>query len=86
VQNLHCDLAAFGMDGIGYLAMFFCLGLGGKFSGKRLHPTGTVRRVTAGDNQADITPGTLGEVGRKSIVFVTVFEPGVHGAHEDPVL
>ena len=62
------------------------LAAGGQFAGERFDPAGPVRRVAARDDQADVASGALGEIGRQAVVFVAVFESGVHGAHEHAVL
>ena len=86
VQNLHRDLAALGMHRFGHLAVLCSLAPSGKFAGERFYPASPVRRVTARDNQTDITPGAFGKVGRQTVMFVAVFKPRVHRAHEHPVL
>ena len=86
MQDLHRDLAAVRMHSVCYLAVLFRFSSSGEFSRERLYTTHSVRRVTASNDQTNITPGTLGKVGREAVVFVAVLEPGVHGAHEHPVL
>ena len=86
VQDLHRDFAALGVHGIGHMLVFRSLSSSREFSRKRFNATHPIRRVATCDNQTDITPGTLGKVGRKTVVFVAVFEPCVHGAHKHAVL
>ncbi len=86
MQDLHRDLAVLGMHRICYLLMLLRLSSSSEFSCEWLYTTNSVRRVTASNNQTNITPGTLGKVGCEAVMFVAVLEPGVHGAHEDSVL
>jgi hypothetical protein len=69
----------------GNLLMLFRLTAGRKFSREWFDAANPVRRVTASNDQTNITPGPLGKVGRKAIVLVAVLEPGVHGPHEHAV-
>ncbi len=85
MQNLHRYLATLGMHRVRHLLMLCRFSAGGEFSCEWLNPANSVWRVTARDNQTDITAGALGKVGRKTVVFVAVFKPCVHGAHEHPV-
>ena len=85
VQNLHRDLAAFIVHSPSDLTVFCRFPMRRQFSGEGFDPTCPVRCVTARDDQTNITPRALGEVGRETIVFVAVLKSRVHGAHEHTV-
>ena len=86
MQNLHRDLATLGMHSIRHLSVLCRFSPGGEFPRERLDPPGPVWCITARDDQTDIAPGPLGKIGRETVVFVAVFKPGMHRAHEYPVL
>ncbi len=86
MQNLHRDFAALGMHCICNVSVLCRFSPRGEFPRERFDPAGAVWRITTRNDQPDITPGTLGKVRRETVVFVAVFEAGVHRAHEYPVL
>ena len=57
-------------------------GTGRELARKRLHPPRPVRRVAAGNDQANFAARTFREIGGEALVPVAVFEPGMHGAHQ----
>jgi hypothetical protein len=86
VQNLHCDFAVLGMHCAGNLLMLLRLTAGREFSREWFDAANPVRRVTASNDQTNVTPGPFGKVGREAIMFVSVLESGVHGPHEHAIL
>ncbi len=86
VENLHADLAArlvhrTGNDTV--LERFF---LGRQLGRARVDATLIVRADTAGDHQADPTPGTFGKVRRHALETTWFFfKAGVHRTHQGAV-
>ncbi len=74
------------MHDVRHLPVFPRLLGGTQLAGERLDPAGSVRRIAARYDQADVTARTLGKVGCQAIVLVAVFEPRMHRAHEHAVL
>jgi hypothetical protein len=66
--------------------MLCCFSARAELSCEWLYAAGSVWRVATRDNQTDVASSTLGKVGGETIMFVAVFEAGVHGAHEHAVL
>ena len=60
------------------LLMLRCLATSGELASEWLDPARSVWCVTARDDQTDTTPGALGKVDRKSVVFVAVLEAWSH--------
>jgi hypothetical protein len=87
MQDLQRDLAAFGMHCIGHEAVAAGRAAGGQRTRKRLDPTLDVGREAARHHQPDTTPRALGKKRRhRRKMLAPVLEPGVHAAHQHPVL
>ncbi len=86
VQDLQQDLAALVVHGIGDATVPARFGRRHHLRGERQQPAGAVRRVTAGDDQADAAAGPLGEIRGEPVgVARAVLQAGVHRAHHHPV-
>ena len=86
VQYLHRNFPILSMHCFGYSSMFPGLTLSRQLSGEGLHPTRTVGRIAAGNNQSDAAACALREIDRQPLVLVAIFEPRVHGSHEHSIL
>jgi hypothetical protein len=86
VQDLHADLAAGLVHGIGHDAMARHLARAGEFAGEGLGPTRAIRRDAAAHQQSRPAARTRREVSRQlGKVARAIFEPGVHRAHDDAI-
>jgi hypothetical protein len=86
MQHLQQDLAAGVVHRLCDPAMSPHIGGGDHLRGERQQPACAVRRVPAGDDQADTTAGALGEVlGQPIGVAGTILQPGVHRTHHHAV-
>ena len=86
VQNLHGDFATRCVYGIGDDAVMCGLFLGGQHRAARHGACAVVRRNAAGDHQADAAACALGvECGHALKTVFNLFQPDVHGAHDDAV-
>ncbi|SLD79182.1 Uncharacterised protein [Mycobacteroides abscessus subsp. massiliense] len=87
VQELHDDLAAVLVYGVGDYSMPVRLQGGGELTGQWFEPRCAIDGVSAGDDHANAALGALGEVGRqRRSVPGEVLEAGMHGAHDNSVL
>jgi len=86
VQDLHGDLAAFGMHGLCHDAVVFCFVLGHQH-GTALHgPGALVGGDAAGHDQAHFATCAFGVEGGHALKAVGhFFEAHVHGTHEHAV-
>ena len=86
VQYLQQDLAALVVHGVGDTTVPTRFRRRHQLRGERQQPSGAVRRVTAGDDQADAAARPLGEVRGEFVgVARAVLQAGVHRAHHHPV-
>src|SRR5210317_2374990 len=85
MQDLQGDLATLRMDGIGNRAMLRGFAARRKLASEWLDPAGPVGGVSPGDDKPDFTARAFAEISGQTIVLIAVFEPRVHGAHDNPV-
>ena len=85
MQDLHGDLAVLSMHSIRHLSMLCGFTAGRQLAGKGLHPAGSIRRVAARNDQANIAARSFCKIGRQPVMFVAIFEAGMHRAHEYPI-
>ena len=85
VQDLHRDLATFGVHSISKDAVLAGFAAGRELAGKRFYPAGAIGCVAARDDQTDLAAGAFGEIGCEAIVLVAILEPRVHGTHKHTV-
>ena len=87
VQHLQRDLAAFAVHRLGNLAVVADIQLAVEGAGQRVEPAVAVGVDAAGHGQGHPAPRPLGEIGGQlRVVPETVFQAGVHGPHDHPVL
>ena len=86
MQNLHGDFATRCVYGIGDDAVMRGFLVGGQHGAARHRARAVVRRNAAGDHQADAAACALGvECGHALKTVFNLFQPDVHGAHDDAV-
>jgi hypothetical protein len=87
VQDLHGDLAARLVHGVGDLAVLFGLRLVFEHGRTGHHDAVLVGGDAAGDDQADAATRALGiEGGEAGETLWRFFEAGVHRTHQDAIL
>ncbi len=86
MQNLHADLAAGLMHGLGNDLVLLGLFHRAQLGCAGIHAALLVRADAAGDHQANAATGTLGEIGRHALEAARLlFQTSVHGAHQRAV-
>lgn len=86
MQDLHADLAAFGMHRLGDEAMLGGLFFGGELGRADVADAFFVGRDTSGHDQPDTAAGALGKIGRHALEATwALFEASVHRAHQGTV-
>ena len=86
MENLQRDLAAIGVHRVGNHSVAAGGTRGCQARAKRRQPAFDVWRKSAGHDKAHTATGALGKICRKlREILYLVFEPGMHGAHENAV-
>lgn len=86
VEDLHRDLPALGVHGLGDHPVLRGLVLGGEAGAALEGAPGVVRGDAAGDDQAGAAAGALGVEGGEALEAARVlFEAGVHRPHDHAV-
>ncbi len=86
VEDLHRDLPALGVHGVGDHAVLGGLLLGGEAGAALEGAAGVVGGYAAGDDEAGAAAGTLGVEGGEALeAALVLFEAGVHRPHDHAV-